>query len=691
MKSFNALKNSVGNTISQGSKAASSLGRPSSGADHHQRQAAGEDDQSLATLLKPDQLAELSVLISQTTEEMRRGLVKGFDERPQSKSKTEKSPEKQEEEHDVDLSKLNLSEKGEQELKAGQSPNEALPEEPQPDTLLTSATPESKALKNAAVTYFDAWAESVILRVGEVVNSRSHDEEKQASLQSKSLDATQTPSSGISKPQFQPTKRDRAVDAKLSKLYSPITTPLVNLTALERSTIINSILLLLLSLETYRAHSRTLLIRLALSLHVSLAEVTQMEKDTAFGLLTAAAKMDASESTAKAQEQSSTARKWKIGMAGVAGAAIIGITGGLAAPLLAAGVGSLMGGLGLGATAAAGYLGALAGSSVLVGGLFGAYGARMTSRSMEKYAKEIDDFAFLPTHGSENDPEDVQKERRRLRITVGITGWLTDQEQITLPWKVLGPGGEPFALRWELASLLALGNALKDFVVSQAWGTIKKEIIKRTIFAAVWSALLAPLAIRKVIKLVDSPFGHAKNLSVKAGEVLADALIEKVQGERPVSLVGQSLGARVVYSCLLTLAKRGAIGLVEDVLLMGAPVPSDPEQWRVMRSVVSGRLINVYSEQDYILAFLYRTTSAQLSIAGLQGIEEVYGVENYDMSGLVAGHLKYMHMTGTILKEVDWMDVDEEVLRHEEMLIKQMNEEAEELEKKGEDPEKADV
>jgi len=180
-------------------------------------------------------------------------------------------------------------------------------------------------------------------------------------------------------------------------------------------------------------------------------------------------------------------------------------------------------------------------------------------------------------------------------------------------------------------------------------------------------------------------------VAVKAGEVLVDALINKVQGERPVSLVGQSLGARVVYSCLMTLAKRGAFGLVDNVVLMGAPVPSDADQWRVMRSVVSGRLINVYSEQDYILAFLYRTTSAQLSVAGLQDIEGVYGVENYNMTEQVAGHLKYMHMTGPILKEVGWTDIDEDVLKRQELLVKQMNDEEKQLEEKGEESDKANV
>ena len=670
-------RNSISNTSSNSPKATSTT-------DHqHHHVETQEDQQSLATLLNRDQRAELTVLISQTTEKMRRCLVAGFEEIPRAKLKLAASADggkegEEDEVADVKFSNLNVSEKQEENVSAQETTSEDQPvPEPEPDSIFTSATPETKALQTAALTFFDAWAESVILRVGEVVNSRSADEPSRQSTSSQ-----QTPSSSspppLPKRQFTPTDREREVDDQLSKIYPPIPTVLSTLPAHERSTIINSLLLLLLSLESYRAHSRTLLVRLTLTLHISLAELTKMESTTAFGLLTAAAKMDASDSTAKAQEKSSSARKWKIGVAGVAGAALIGITGGLAAPLIA----GMMGGLGLGA---------LAGSSILIGGLFGAYGARMSSRSMGRYAKEIDDFAFLPTRGSEDDAEEIQRERRRLRITVGITGWLTEEDHVLSPWRVLGTGSEPFALRWELQALMELGAALKNFVVSQAWSKLRTEVIKRTIFAAVYSALAAPLMIRKAIKLVDSPFGNAKKLSVKAGEVLADALIDKVQGERPVCLVGQSLGARMVYSCLLTLAKRNAFGIVEDVVLMGAPVPSDPEQWRAMRSVISGRLINVYSEQDYILAFLYRTSSAQLSIAGLQDIEGIEGVENYDLSESVSGHLKYMHMTGTILKEVGWVDVDEDALKKEEMELRQLNEEEKELEEKGEDPEKADV
>lgn len=690
MPSLSGLRNKV-NNIAQG------VSQP------QQRQ---EDDQSLATLLTRDQRAELTLLISQTTEEMRKDLIRWFDEKPRTTVKKELSKNGDEdvdqkaEAAPPDVSKLSVSEEPESTVEAAQEPQVVIPkgekegqgeeegdvaetEEPEPDTI-ADHPPETKALKQGALTFFDAWSESVILRVGEVVNSREEAEQSKSPEHARKLAATQP---------YHPTEREREVDATLAEVYPPVSTPLATLKPAERSTIVNAVLLLLLSLEAYRAHSRVLLVRLAGSLRVSVAEVSRMEKDTAFGLLEAAAKMDASASTAKAQNASSTARKWKIGVAGVAGAALIGITGGLAAPLLAAGVGTLMGGLGLGATAAAGYLGALAGNAVLVGGLFGAYGARMTSRTMDKYAAEIEDFAFLPTRGKADDPEEIQKRRRRLRITVGVTGWLTQEDQVTQPWRVLdgSKGGEPFALRWELQALLELGNALRTFVTSQAWSTLRSEIIKRTILAAVWSALMAPLMIRKAIKLVDSPFGTAKNRAVKAGEVLADALIARVQGERPVSLIGQSLGARVVYACLMALARRGAFGLVEHAVLLGGPVPSDPAAWRAMRSVVAGRLVNVYSRQDYVLAFLYRTSSAQLGVAGIQPVDHVHGVENYDVTDHVAGHLKYMHVTGKILRGIGWTDLDDDVLRTEDLLVRQIDDEEKKERDRGEDPEKASV
>lgn len=530
--------------------------------------------------------------------------------------------------------------------------------------------PENVQLKEAALDHFDGWRDKVLQRVGEAVNQREASGETQKEGQTSRTSSREQPVA----------KRDG--QEHLQQIFPPLETPIQHLSDARRILIMHSILLLLLGLEAYPAESRVLMLRLASSLGLSMELLAQDEMSTAKGLLEVAKQqMNADEETQKKAAENSTARKWKVGLGAVAGAVLIGVTGGLAAPLLAAGVGSVMGGLGLGATATAGYLGALAGSAPLVGVLFGAYGGKMTGKMVDQYAREVEDFAFLPINkpslfqrGKQDD-----KNARHLRVAVAISGWLTEKDEVVLPWQVLsGRSTEAFALRWELEALLRLGSALFTYIKSYAWSFAKKEILSRTIFAALASALVLPYGLAKASRVIDNPFSVAVARSEKAGMVLADALINKVQGERPVTLIGYSLGARVIYSCLNELANRKAFGLVESVCLMGAPVPSDPLIWRRIRSVVAGRVVNVYSTKDYLLAFLYRANSLQYGIAGLQAIPEVPSIENVDVSELVQGHTQYRFLVGSILQKVDLEDIDSAVVEQQMKKLKRQEKEVEE-------------
>ena len=590
------------------------------------------------------------------------------------------------------------------------------------------SAPAMKELKQASLKFFDEWRTSVILRVGEVVNSK---EEASSHIKSaKAPDSAIHAPSDIKIDPSKPTESEESAAASMSKFYPPIDTPLISLDEKTKILIIHSMLLLMLSLEHYVGPSRVLLLYMTSSLKLPLKVLTEDEEKIAKGVLEAAKHMSGDAEAKKKAEENKDSRKWKVGLATVAGAALIGVTGGLAAPLVAAGVGSVMGGVGLGATAAAGYLGTVAGSTVIVGGLFGAYGGRMTGQMMDNYAREVEDFAFLPvrrggkdieqedereakkleqkskqveksldTESGVQNPQDgrgtttpkthhlphhFKKEskedkvgvedpaQRRLRVTIGITGWLTSKSEVVTPWRVLGHGSEVFALRFELEALMNLGNSISAMVSSAAWGYAKSEMIKRTVFAGLMDAMW-PLALLKVSRVVDNPFSVARSRADKAGEVLADALINKAQGERPVTLIGYSLGARVIYSCLMSLAKRRAFGLIESVVLIGAPAPSTTADWRVMRSVVASRLVNVYSENDYVLGFLYRTSSIQLGVAGLQKVEGIPSVENVDVSESVSGHLRYL--VGHILKKIGFEDIEMSAIAKEEAALKKMDEE----------------
>ncbi|EHK98298.1 putative Uncharacterized membrane protein C6F6.13c [Glarea lozoyensis 74030] len=592
----------------------------------------------LSTILSHEEQVELTLLIANITEVMRKQITDTFDADSTTKKDQEPKNPLQEKENNP-----NVDDAGEAEGTVEEKDARELREKRARDL----SAPKMQDLKKATEEYFDKWREGIILRLGEVVNSPKKLEEQ---IEHASIEATPDSEKETQTKVITSNTNIEEADAALITLYPPTSTALYSLPRDKRILLLNAMLLLLLSLERYSSYSRILLLHISSSLHLPLHILAEQEVKVAQGLLEAAKQMSGKEETEKRSDENKNSRRWKVGLAGVAGAAVIGITGGLAAPLVAGAIGTIMGGIGLGATTAAGLLGALAESGVIVGALFGAYGGRMTGKMIDQYAKEVDDFAFLPLKGSKN--HEPLPEDRRLRLTIGISGWITQTEDIITPWRALGRQSEVFALRWELEAL--------------------------TLMTALW-----PIGLLKVSKVVDNPFSVTMNRADKAGLVLADALINKAQGERPVTLIGYSVGARLIYSCLMSLAERRAFGLVENVILMGAPCPSDDAPWRAMRSVVAGRLINVYSENDYILGFLYRTFNIQYGVAGLQEIEQVKGIENINVSDMVSGHLRLQYLVGSILEKIGFEDIDvSEVAREEETLALMEEEEKREENKK---------
>lgn len=88
--------------------------------------------------------------------------------------------------------------------------------------------------------------------------------------------------------------------------------------------------------------------------------------------------------------------------------------------------------------------------------------------------------------------------------------------------------------------------------------------------------------------------------------------------------------------------------LIQDVYIFGAPVTTDEPAWAAARRIVSGRLVNGYGSQDYVLAVLSRMSTVSWNVAGLQQVE-VQGVENVECS-FVDGHLKWRGLIGKSLE-----------------------------------------
>uniref|UniRef100_A0A7S1FKN1 DUF726 domain-containing protein n=1 Tax=Corethron hystrix TaxID=216773 RepID=A0A7S1FKN1_9STRA len=263
-------------------------------------------------------------------------------------------------------------------------------------------------------------------------------------------------------------------------------------------------------------------------------------------------------------------------------------------------------------------------------------------------------------------------------------------------------GGELYTVKWESSLMLKLSNSVRKMFLQLA-EKVGQEVLKKTIFASLVIASTWPMIVYKTIDSIDGEWDLITKRSKEAGKELAQSLLANTKsGHRPVTLVGYSFGALIIYSCLLELLQyqeewfehqesmiiqsidhsendinnssscveknkekemakkiknkpdfeREPASIIEDVVIMGLPQHVNPKEWEKCREIVSGRLMNVYCPDDKILMLLFRYKN----IAGglrdfhynnITGsfkqicgtcVVPVSGVENIDVSHIIKGN-----------------------------------------------------
>ncbi|XP_051192643.1 uncharacterized protein [Lolium perenne] len=366
---------------------------------------------------------------------------------------------------------------------------------------------------------------------------------------------------------------------------------------------------------------------------------------------------------AKVEEQSrecvsprSRWQSWKrggiIGAAALTGGTLMAISGGLAAPAIAAGFSALVptlhalvpviGASGFAAMATA--AGHTAGS-VAVAASFGAAGAGLTGSKMAKRIGNVKEFEFKTIGENHN--------QGRLAVCIMVSGFAFNDDDFSKPWEGWKTNLERYILQWETKHIIALSTAIQDFLASRVALELVREGAMQTVLSGIISAFAWPATIITAAEFIDSKWSIAIDRTDKVGKMLADVLLKGLQGSRPVTLIGFSLGARVVFKCLEELALSGNNeGIVERAVLIGAPVSVNDELWAPARKMVAGRLVNVYSTNDWILGVTFRASLLTQGLAGIQAIQ-VPGVENVDVSDLVVGHSSYLGLMQQILEQLE--------------------------------------
>ncbi|KAG8984855.1 hypothetical protein FRB93_006204 [Tulasnella sp. JGI-2019a] len=415
-----------------------------------------------------------------------------------------------------------------------------------------------------------------------------------------------------------------------------------NVTLDIRWTVLCDLFLLLIADSVYDARSRVLLENIAAKMGLSWLDVVKFEKRVTDSL-------EIQEGVEKMEQKdviegrSAAAKKKRyvmMGLATLGGGLVIGLSAGLLAPVIGAGLGAAFGTIGITGTTA--FLGSAGGAAVITtGGVL--TGSGIATKAMARRTQQVRTFDLLPLHNN-----------KRVNCFITVTGFMSGvQDDPRLPFSVLDPiVGDVFSVLWEPEMMAEMGNALK-ILTSEILSQVTTTVLQATVMTALMSALQWPLVLTRLGYLIDNPWSNALDRARACGLVLADVLMNRSLGVRPISLIGFSLGARVIFYAMLELAKHKAYGIVQDVFLLGATVTAPTKTWHEARSVISGRFVNAYARNDWVLNYLFRATSGGLNtVAGLRPVDHVPGLENVDVTDKIAGHMSYRIYMPLILHQL---------------------------------------
>ncbi|WVQ78738.1 hypothetical protein IAT38_000825 [Cryptococcus sp. DSM 104549] len=329
-----------------------------------------------------------------------------------------------------------------------------------------------------------------------------------------------------------------------------------------------------------------------------------------------------------------------MGLAAVGGGLVIGLSAGLMAPFIGAGLGTAFATVGI--TGTSGFLAGAGGAAIITtGGVL--TGANIAGQGMAKRTREVRTFELRPLHNN-----------KRVNCYITVGGFMASKvDDVRLPFSVIDPiVGDVFSVLWEPDMMAEMGSALK-ILTGEILTQVGQQVLQATVMTALLSALQWPIILTKLGYLIDNPWSNALDRARAAGLVLADLIIQRHAGVRPISLIGFSLGARAIFYALVELARQKAYGLVEDVFIFGTTVTASRATWLDVRSVVAGRFVNGYATNDWMLGYLFRATSGGLNtVAGLRPVETVQGLENVDVTEIITGHMSYRSCMPQLLAKV---------------------------------------
>lgn len=359
-----------------------------------------------------------------------------------------------------------------------------------------------------------------------------------------------------------------------------------------RWTILCDLFLVLIADSLYDARSRRLLEIVGSYLDVPWLDICRFEKRVtdALEMQEAADKenWNEDEHMEHRRKMARNRRLMMMGIATVGGGLVIGLSAGLLAPVIGAGLAAGFTTIGVAGTS--GFLAGAGGAAIITTtGIV--TGGAVAVKASHRRTGAVKTFEYRPLHNN-----------KRVNLIITVSGWMTGKvDDVRLPFSTIDPiMGDIYSVHWEPEMLQSMGQTI-NILATEALTQGLQQVLGSTVLIGLMAALQLPIVLTKLAYLIDNPWSVSVTRADAAGLILADSLTDQNLGSRPVTLVGFSIGARVIFACLRELANKGQCGLVQNVYLFGTPVVANKDEYIKCRTVVSGRFVNAYATNDWIL------------------------------------------------------------------------------------------
>lgn len=203
----------------------------------------------------------------------------------------------------------------------------------------------------------------------------------------------------------------------------------------------------------------------------------------------------------------------------------------------------------------------------------------------------------------------IQKQEKE-PFVLCINGFLNEDDNSThKEWinsiSKVYPYSNIYHVDWESKNLKIVGKYLsKNFLISKSISTTSNFLLKTTPIGSIIT--LGNITYNAYS--FSKPWREASSNAYKVGKALGEFL---AQYDRDYILIGHSLGARVIYSCLSNLLENKERKCnIKEVHLLGGAVSNCSNNikkitWEKLPSIVQGKIRNYYSKKDYILKMIY--------------------------------------------------------------------------------------